>query len=327
MSDSVIAINSSSKVLFYNKAAVKLFGFKSSIVNSKLSSSLQFYDNGNQPVSLLDRVDMMKSITKIEDLHFNTSHGERLDLSIDISKIKSDTEEYKNDYIVIFRDITKERSLDKERDEFIAITSDELRNPIAVIEGALSMATNRGFIGEVQPQIALVLKKAYEEVGLLAEIAMKLGRLSEVEIGDFQLVHEDVDVNKLLDQLYEKFNPLAKKKNIKLKMRIQSVESIYTVRIIISEILTNYLDNAIKHTNKGHVEIKVSKNKNSSSVIFTVIDTGSGIGTSDKQRIFSKYYRSEDYLTEQTKGMGLGLYIVRKLSDSIGGKVWFDSVI
>ncbi|HUD11107.1 MAG TPA: ATP-binding protein, partial [Candidatus Saccharimonadia bacterium] len=89
------------------------------------------------------------------------------------------------------------------------------------------------------------------------------------------------------------------------------------------EILQNLITNAIKYTKSGQITVGCSRVATGTE--FTVHDTGIGISASDKPKIFTKFYRSEDYRTRQTGGTGLGLYITRKLSEKLGVKISFTS--
>jgi signal transduction histidine kinase len=93
----------------------------------------------------------------------------------------------------------------------------------------------------------------------------------------------------------------------------------------IHEAMTNLVDNAIKYTQKGSVDIILSGDK--TNVTFTVKDTGIGISADEQRHMFEKFYRVENSATITTGGTGLGLYITRNLVELYGGRIWVDSAL
>ena len=93
----------------------------------------------------------------------------------------------------------------------------------------------------------------------------------------------------------------------------------------IHEAMTNLVDNAIKYTQKGSVDIILSADK--TNVIFTVKDSGIGISADEQRHMFEKFYRVENSATITTGGTGLGLYITRNLVELYGGRIWVDSAL
>ena len=119
----------------------------------------------------------------------------------------------------------------------------------------------------------------------------------------------------------------VEKKGLKIIVENSSyVKQVSTSRVYLTEILENFLTNAIEYTQQGSITLSVKNAPDAQDgIIFSVADTGYGIGDSDKDKIFTKFYRAEDYKTKNTKGTGLGLYLTLKLAKAIDGKIWFIS--
>ncbi|MEO8785370.1 MAG: ATP-binding protein, partial [Candidatus Saccharimonadales bacterium] len=116
----------------------------------------------------------------------------------------------------------------------------------------------------------------------------------------------------------------AAQKSLELKIDLDSrLELLQSSRLYVREILQNFITNAIKYTEKGSVTIGARAAQG--GVEFFVSDTGIGISKADKERIFDKFFRSEDFRTRQNSGTGLGLYVTLKLARLIHADMSVDS--
>jgi signal transduction histidine kinase len=158
----------------------------------------------------------------------------------------------------------------------------------------------------------------------MGELIQDLGTLARAERGDLKVQLELVDPGLLAADLVRDYQPQAESKNLKLKLELgENLGQVFTSPPELREILQNFLTNALKYTQNGSITIKVDVAPDGTN--FTVSDTGIGLSASDKNKIFQKFYRSEDYRTRQTGGTGLGLYITHKLAEKLGITISFTS--
>jgi signal transduction histidine kinase len=226
-------------------------------------------------------------------------------------------------YMIVFRDITKQKTLDEERDEFIAVTSHELRTPLAIAEANLSTAILPGF-AKIEPKALYILNQAHDNIIFLSELIQDLTTLSRAERGDLKLNRTLVQTSDFARQLVRNYEAQASDKDLKLLLVMNDEQlNMYTSEPELREILQNFITNAIKYTESGTITVEVTSGPK--GVNFAVSDQGIGISASDKSKIFSKFYRSEDYRTRKTGGTGLGLYITQKLAEKLGVKITFTS--
>jgi signal transduction histidine kinase len=227
-------------------------------------------------------------------------------------------------YVLLLRDITREKSLEEERDEFISVVSHELRTPIAISEGNIS---NAEFIVEKTGDIIAVkkaLREAHNQVLFLADMINDLSTLSRAERGALEVTVEAINVIELCHELISNYQPSAQKKNLQLLGDFDpSLELLQTSRLYSREILQNFITNAIKYTQKGHVTLHAHPDPK--GVRFAISDTGIGISKSDQERVFDKFFRSEDYRTRENSGTGLGLYVTMKLTRLIHAEITVSS--
>ena len=237
-------------------------------------------------------------------------------------------------YILMIRDITKQKTLDEERDEFISVVSHELRTPVTIAEGAisnLSLAIEKDMPKQVLSKNADI---THEQVKFLATMINDLSTLSRAErgVGDKFI---ELNIKDLGRKILEKYHKNADDKGLNLELVMDNnLPSIKTSELYLEELLQNLITNALKYTKEG--EIKISITNNEKNIRFMVEDTGIGISKSDQKKIFDKFYRSEDYRTRETGGTGLGLYVSSKLAYKLdtkielssklnhGSKFWFD---
>ena len=243
-----------------------------------------------------------------------------------MSRIKGtfrDGEEY--GVVLIIRDITKQKTLEEEKDEFISVTSHELRTPVAIAEGSLSNIVLMQERGMAQEKLKKAAIEAHTQVVYLANMINDLSTLSRAERGVGDAV-EVINVDEMLHNLYDRYTDQAEQKSLTLNLdAAPHLPNVETSRLYLEEILQNFITNSIKYTKEGSVTLGAKVRKDSNKIEFFVKDTGIGISKSDVKHIFEKFYRSEDYRTRETGGTGLGLYVVQKLAEKLDTKVDVES--
>jgi PAS domain S-box-containing protein len=325
LSNAVLAVDEKGKIYLYNAAALELLNTNRDISGRSINELLPLHDTHGVRVNLLRLITDQDHSVNRQDLFYDAGDGSKMILDLTVSPVH--VFGYDHDswggYMAVFRDITKQKSLDEERDEFISVTSHELRTPLAIAEANLSTAMLPGF-AKIEPKAKTLLNQAHDNIVFLSQLIQDLTTLSRAERGNLKLKSEVVDTTAFAEQLARDYRAQAEAKGLKFELNIKDkVGSIVTSEHELREILQNFLTNAIKYTNKGGVKIDVEKA--SGGVEFAVHDTGIGMSATDKTKIFTKFYRSEDYRTRQTGGTGLGLYITRKLAEKLGINITFSS--
>ncbi|MEI8187741.1 MAG: PAS domain-containing sensor histidine kinase [Candidatus Saccharibacteria bacterium] len=323
--DSVISTDENGNILFYNTTFLRRFNLPTIDSRVPFSKIVKLYDNRSNPVDFFSLYDKSLDKQDISDIHFIDSNQQKVYLSIEISKINSQTDSH-DGLIILMRDITKEKSLDDERNEFISVTSHELRTPIAVTEANISLILNNQQI-PLADDFKRMLIKAHNEVLNLADIVNQLTELSEIDRKDLVVDFTDVEPLEMINAIKEQYSESVKFNAIDINLEhADNLPLIKTSKIYLKLILENFMTNSIKYTQSGSITISAKlSNIDPSRIIFSVKDTGDGIGTTDKEKIFTKYFRSEDYKNKHTRGTGLGLYLTLKVAKLINGKIWFDS--
>jgi PAS domain S-box-containing protein len=325
MADAVVAVDEQAKVVLYNAAALNILDVNNIRVGSTLASLVKPVDKDNQPCDVKAMVETAKVPLTSRDLRLKISDGTYINLYVSIAPVHLGYgAKGQRGHVLLLRDITREKSLEEERDEFISVVSHELRTPIAISEGNIG---NAQFIAEKSGDMTAIkqaLKEAHNQVLFLADIINDLSTLSRAERGRLQVEVEAVNVHDLLTELAQNYTPQAEAKGLKLKLELDpKLELLYSSKLYTREILQNFITNAIKYTVKGHITL-MGKADNKGAR-FAVQDTGIGISKPDQQRVYDKFFRSEDFRTRNANGTGLGLYVTMKLAHLIHAEIDLDS--
>ncbi|MDB5170749.1 MAG: hypothetical protein JWO35_443 [Candidatus Saccharibacteria bacterium] len=325
MADAVIAVDQQAKIVMYNGAALNIFDVNTIKIGSALDRLLKPVDKNNQEVNIVEMVQSAVVPITNRDLRLGYADGSFINLYLSIAPVHLGYgEKGQRGYVLLLRDITREKSLEEERDEFISVVSHELRTPIAISEGNIS---NAEFIAEKSGDMTAIkaaLKEAHNQVLFLADMINDLSTLSRAERGVLKVEVEPINVHDLVTELANNYSVQAKAKDLEFKTELDpKLELLQSSKLYVREILQNFITNAIKYTAKGTVTLHATADPK--GVRFAVTDTGIGIGKGDQQKVFDKFFRSEDYRTRQANGTGLGLYVTMKLTRLIHAEIELKS--
>jgi len=325
MADGVIAIDEKKIIVIYNGAALNILDVNSTIFNKPVDQVLKLLDKNKQPLSTVALIDSIKTAFSTRDYLINYPDGSVINLYLSIAPVHLGYGYAgAQGHVVLLRDITREKSLEEERDEFISVVSHELRTPIAIAEGNIS---NAQFLVEKTGdlnQIKDALKQTYDQIGFLAGMINDLATLSRAERGRLEVEVEDINAHDLINDLVTSYGPQAEAKKLMLKSEIDpALEILHSSKLYAREVLQNFVTNAIKYTETGSVTIGAKPRDK--GILFWVQDTGIGISKSDQDKVFDKFFRSEDFRTRQNNGTGLGLYVTMKLARLLHAEINMQS--
>jgi signal transduction histidine kinase len=187
--------------------------------------------------------------------------------------------------IIVFRDITKEKTEEREMAEFISTASHEMRTPVATIEGYLALAVNPQ-TASIDEKARLYITKAQESVGHLGELFQDLLDISRVDDGRLKNNPKIVETVAFVDELVANFMNKAKEKGLVLlykpTVQTEAIRKLSQVLYVnadnnhLREVVSNLIENAVKYTKQGNVTVDVTS-PNQEKVLISVHDTGIGI--------------------------------------------------
>lgn len=315
MGDGVIAVDENLKIVITNGAALNILDVNTTLRGRHVDRVLELVDKNNQKIDIIRLIGDIKTSLASREWKLRYPDGETINLYTSIAPVRLGYgQRGMKGYVILLRDITREKSLEEERDEFISVVSHELRTPITITEGDIS---NAQLIfeqsGLKNKEVEAALAEAHSQILFLASMINDLAMLSRAERGKLTVDVESINAHDLIHELTKTYRPQAEAKGLELKTETDpTLELLQSSKLYTREILQNFITNAIKYTQKGHVTLGARKKPK--GIQFYVADTGIGISKSDRNKLFDKFFRSEDFRTRENSGTGLGLYITMKLA-------------
>jgi len=236
-------------------------------------------------------------------------------------QLKKEIKKATQDLVVANQKLTR---VDQAKSEFISIASHQLRTPITVIKGYVSMVL-AGDFGKLEFEQENSLKKVYESSEQMMRLVNNLLNISRIEAERLEFNYEIINLEQVVSDIVNNLQKILGQKKICLKY-IKPSEQLPLVKIDqqkIKEVIANLIENAIKYTVEGN--ITVSLKVIDQNIQFGVSDSGVGICKDDIPKLFKKFSRGETMSRIHTEGTGLGLYVARKMIEAHQGKIWVES--
>jgi two-component system, OmpR family, phosphate regulon sensor histidine kinase PhoR len=327
MTESVLVLDTNGIVRLYNAAALGLFDTNTNLDGKMPEEFIKLEDEKGKHVPMLDLLPKDDKPVSRNDIVLRYGEDDTAALSVTVTPLRTSfgQEDEDTGYIITMRDITREKSLEEERNEFISVISHELRTPVTVTEASISNSMLVNEKNGNNEQVGKSLKLAHDQSIYLANMLNDLSTFARAEKGTLELNLESFSPSELVDRLAIDYHNEAEVKGMDIKSRASDglPKTIASNRLYIREILQNFITNAIKYSDTGTVTVMAQPVEN--GVKFSVKDEGIGISTSDQKKVFDKFFRSEDFRTRSRNGTGLGLYIVKKLAKIIQANFELES--
>ena len=228
-----------------------------------------------------------------------------------------------NQLLIVFSDISKLKTLEKMREDFIGNVSHELRTPISVIKANSETLLSTKLIKD---ENAINFTKAIQSQSeRMATIVNELLSISSMESGDYPISLDKLNIKNIVDSAIQELNPMTESSNIKLVNKISDITHIIGDESAIKIIISNYITNAIKHSPDDEI-IEIDNEKIDKDFCrIKVIDNGIGIAKKYRERVFERFFRVDKGRSKKIGGTGLGLSISKNLALMMGYSVGVES--
>lgn len=322
MSDGLILTDKKGLIIMSNDAVARLFGLTSSIEGKTLLETLR-------------KAELMELIEKVIETGDRISHEIEINYPRELHlvataspfSIKSEV----TGVVITFHDISRLKKLENIRKDFVANVSHEMKTPVTAIKGFAETLLEGTLDEKENARKFLETIKAHSE--RLNSLVSDLLTLSRIELGDIKIEKTTVNLNEVVDTVFNTLKEKAQKKGIDLEKQIPAeLQEIQADRNRFIQILLNLVDNGIKFTEKGSVTFKV-KSENSSMtdnlinfIEISIEDTGIGIPKKHIPRLGERFYRVDTARSRELGGTGLGLAIVKHLVKAHGWDMIIKSV-
>lgn len=249
----------------------------------------------------------------------------RENLTLEVSTITIRGEREEIGTLVILHDITREKLVEKLKTEFVSLAAHQLRTPLSAIKWTLRMLLD-GDIGEISKDQREILEKTYKSNERMIKLINDLLNVTRIEEGRFLYNIRVQDVIEILKNVSSPLKEEAQRKGLKFELKIEGkIPKTAIDGEKLSLVLQNLIENSIRYTLKGKIEVSVKYLPDKKEIFFSVKDTGIGIPKDQQKRIFTKFFRAQQAQRLATAGSGLGLFISKNIIEAHGGKIWFDS--
>jgi signal transduction histidine kinase len=220
----------------------------------------------------------------------------------------------------------KLKSLDKLKTEFLSLASHQLRSPLTAIKGYTSMLLEGSF-GEIGEKQKEAIDRVFQSSQHLTKVVEDLLNVSKIEQGGMQYVKVSFDLSLPAGELARDLSVTAEKRGLKMTFETDKREPymVFGDMEKIRQVMLNFIDNSIKYTEKGSINVKMGKDMYGKRVTFSVTDTGMGMTPEIKETLFQKFNRGEGAKLN-TSGSGLGLYLAKQIIEAHDGIVKVESL-
>lgn len=268
----------------------------------------------------------IRELDKVKDIITNISNNTYINADeIVLSENLSGLEEaIKGMFEKARSDIEYLKRLERIRTEFLANVSHELRTPIFAIQGYIETLLN-GAVNDKKVNLSF-LEKANQHTINLSNLLNDLIDISMIESGEMRMSYRYFEIHKYLESIINELRPMAEEKGVELVYEKHDEKlELFGDRNKLRQVLINLIQNAIKYTEHGKVEIVVEEEKKFG--LIKIKDTGIGIPAEDINRIFERFYRVDKARSRAVGGTGLGLAIVKHIIEAHGSKIEVNSTV
>jgi len=329
MGEGLLVLDNDFRIKLINPAAERLLETsEEEAIGEKWADFGQAYI-GDKPIPFEKRSAVIShqknsvKITGIEDDHYYvTRSGRKFPVVAITAPLMHDNKVI--GIVKVFHDAIKEKEIDRMKTEFISLASHQLRTPLSAIKWFTELLgeTKSGTLNEEQQKFVKNIAFSTER---MIDLVNSLLNISRIESGRIMVEPKPTDLLKLVEDTVGELKRKMENKNIKFV--ISAHETLPLVNVdsrLIGHVYGNLIDNAIKYTPDGG-EVTVFISKKDSEIVSQVSDSGYGIPVAEQNKLFQKFYRGSNIVKHVTEGTGLGLYMVKAIVESSGGKIWYKS--
>ncbi|MEK7556744.1 MAG: ATP-binding protein, partial [Patescibacteria group bacterium] len=229
--------------------------------------------------------------------------------------------------VLLFRDVTQEKAVEQAKTEFVSLASHQLRTPLTAINWYIELLLRNEQLSEAQ---RADLRKVRLRGQRMVQLVNDLLNVSRLDTGRLKVDPQPTDLVDLVSSVVEEVMPLALQRGCQLVFHKteDTLPGVPVDRNLLRQVLHNLIVNAVTYSpagQGGRVWVQLEQTSEGNYLV-SVQDYGVGIPSSQRSRVFDKFFRADNAIRQETEGTGLGLYIAKKVITASGGKIWFESL-
>jgi two-component system, NtrC family, sensor histidine kinase KinB len=318
LGDGLMVFNEAGNLLLANHMAQKMFG-----IEEKIRELL------NKPVEEFSKHSPLNNLFYLLGKEIKEFFRKELEIEknfiLEITSSFIVREGEKIGTLVVLHDITRKKTIERTKTEFVTISAHQLRTPLSAIQWMLERLLQEK-AGELNEEQKTLIQKAFEDNKRMISLINNLLNLVKIEEGRHVYKLEAARFDKVVDSVVKFYKEEIKKKKIKFEIQVLD-KKLPKIRMDIEQIsfvVQNLLDNAVRYTPLGG-RITIILRLKEEELWFAIEDTGIGIPKDQQGSILKKFFRASNAVKAETEGNGTGLFIAKNIIEAHGGKIWFES--
>jgi PAS domain S-box-containing protein len=339
--EGVIAVDRRGRILAMNPAAERMFEVDLQEMRGRhVSEAIALQDEKGRPVPEDDRpinislkTGRTVSTSLASALYFTRKDGSRFPIAVTSAVVKVGGELHGG--IDVFRDISKEKEIDRAKTEFVSLASHQLRTPLTTAKWYMELLQSDG--KALKPEQKTNMEEVRRSMQRMSELVNDLLSVSRIERGVFSVAQTRVDPVELTKKVIEDYRLQLQEKGMMLKESYDDPpKAVMADPQLLHIAIEDLVSNGIKYNSPGGtLTIGLSRKRAGEaiggrkaakdSLLITIADNGWGIPTHQQEKIFTKFFRAKNVLDREVEGTGLGLYITKAIIEKTGGEIWFES--
>jgi PAS domain S-box-containing protein len=329
LAEGMVVINDKAKVVFINQAMRDILGqTEKQLIYKDIFDCLVLEQENGSPVTkeespVYSALKKGQNIIDDKRFHLLTKNKKKIEISVTVSAVivKSKI----TGVIISIRDITKEKEIQRMKDEFLSFAAHQLRTPLGSMRWNLEIMLT-GSKEKIPAEITEKLQQMYESNIRLINLINELLDVSSIDEGKSKDFPEATDLLKIIEEEIKEIENFADMRKIAIIVN-QPKEPIPEIMVDpkhFKEVISNLLSNSVKYNKvAGQIEIDFIIRKK--KLLLTIADTGIGIPENDQKLVFTKFFRAHNAVLQQTEGTGLGLFMVKFYVEQWGAKIRLES--
>jgi len=324
--DGLIIVNEYGVINEINKAALDMLGYdREEMIGEWLPRALPSKDKDGNDLPPTERPSLKSLITGHPETAITTytrKDGSNFPVSGTAAPLM--VEGKPKGSIIVFRDFSREVLVERAKNEFVSLASHQLRTPITSILLYIGLIKydEKGLSAEIKDYLKRIEMSAQSMQQLVGDFL----NISSLELGGVEARPIPIDLIELINDQISEIIGLAADAGVKISFsEPKEPATVSTDPALLGQAIHNIMTNAIRYKATSAAEIKIKIKKQPQNYVITVADNGIGIPEDSQHKIFQRLYRADNAVKQHTQGTGLGLYLVKKIVETLGGKIWFES--
>lgn len=325
--EGIIATDKDGKVMIMNPQAASMLGREigSSVGRYFIDVIMLEQDEKEQQMQFKDRpvIKTLLQGQRVTDVcYYFKPDGTKFPVAVTSAPVVLDNQLI--GAVLVFRDITREKEIDKTKTEFVSLASHQLRTPLAAIRWYSEMLKS-GRLGPLNDAQSSYLQEIYDSNRRMTDLVSALLNVSRIDLGTFAIEPEMMDFKASAESVLKELYVKQQEQQLTVNSDFQDgLPMVNADPKLVRIIFQNLLSNSMKYTPKGGT-VSLSVNYDDKNLLIKVSDSGVGIPLDVQSKIFTKLYRADNARIVEAEGTGLGLYIVKAIVEKGGGRIWFKS--